>query len=123
MLDRAEKVRTFNSSGLDTLVFVHIQKTGGSTLERRFVENIGMLPYSLPAFITILDHHTCDKVRKHKKRNCPRPLVRNLDRNDVQPINPGTWIFRYSVSCLPVLKQLFLVVFQLAGNVVFMLIG
>ena len=43
VLDRAEKVRTFNSSGLDTLVFVHIQKTGGSTLERRFVENIGMI--------------------------------------------------------------------------------
>ena len=41
IIDHAETSRTFNSSGLDTLVFVHIQKTGGSTLERRFVENIG----------------------------------------------------------------------------------
>ena len=41
IIDQAETSRTFNSSGLDTLVFVHIQKTGGSTLERRFVENIG----------------------------------------------------------------------------------
>jgi len=86
VIDRAEKENTFNSSGLDTLVFVHIQKTGGSTLERRFVENI--------------DHHTCDKVRKHKKRNCPRPLVHsNVNREAIQPVHPGTWIFsRFSTG-------------------------
>ena len=36
--------RMFNSSGLDTLVFVHIQKTGGSTIEQRLVEDIGTVP-------------------------------------------------------------------------------
>ena len=45
IVDQAETSRSFNSSGLDTLVFVHIQKTGGSTLERRFVENIGKRTY------------------------------------------------------------------------------
>lgn len=44
--------RMFNSSGLDTLVFVHIQKTGGSTIERRLVEDIGtVLLYFIILFI------------------------------------------------------------------------
>ena len=34
-------IPTFNASGIDTLVFVHIQKTGGSTVERHFADNLG----------------------------------------------------------------------------------
>ena len=39
--DLADSKRGFNSSGIDTLVFLHMQKTGGTTLGRRFVDNIG----------------------------------------------------------------------------------
>ena len=39
--DLSDSKHTFNSSGIDTLVFLHMQKTGGTTLGRRLVDNIG----------------------------------------------------------------------------------
>ena len=39
--DLSDLKHSFNSSGVDTLVFLHMQKTGGTTLGRRLVDNIG----------------------------------------------------------------------------------
>ena len=39
--DLSDSKHSFNSSGVDTLVFLHMQKTGGTTLGRRLVDNIG----------------------------------------------------------------------------------
>ena len=39
--DLSDGLTSFNSSGTDTLVFLHMQKTGGTTLGRRFVDDIG----------------------------------------------------------------------------------
>jgi len=39
--DLSDSKHSFNSSGIDTLVFLHMQKTGGTTLGRRLVDNIG----------------------------------------------------------------------------------
>ena len=41
MKDNAELSTTFNSSGTDTFVFLHMQKTGGTTLGIRLVKDIG----------------------------------------------------------------------------------
>ena len=46
--DLAESELTFNSSGIDTIVYLHIQKTGGTTLGRRFVDDIGNFFSNLP---------------------------------------------------------------------------
>ena len=41
--DLSDSKHSFNSSGIDTLVFLHMQKTGGTTLGRRLVDNIGKI--------------------------------------------------------------------------------
>ena len=41
LADYSDGQQSFNSTGTDTFVFLHIQKTGGTTLGRRFVEDIG----------------------------------------------------------------------------------
>ena len=41
--DLSDSKHSFNSSGVDTLVFLHMQKTGGTTLGRRLVDNIGKI--------------------------------------------------------------------------------
>jgi len=83
--DLSDGGSSFNSSGTDTLVFLHIQKTGGTTLGRRFVDDIV--------------HHKCTKI-KHKKRSyCPRPLVKSTSLSAIQPSQSSTWIFsRYSTG-------------------------
>lgn len=45
--DLSDSKHSFNSSGIDTLVFLHMQKTGGTTLGRRLVDNIGKILYNL----------------------------------------------------------------------------
>lgn len=85
--DLSDSKHNFNSSGIDTLVFLHMQKTGGTTLGRRLVDNI--------------EHHSCQKIPRKKRKRCPRPMVRNSNRDSIQPELPGTWIFsRYSTGWL-----------------------
>lgn len=85
--DLGDRKRSFNSSGVDTLVFLHMQKTGGTTLGRRLVDNI--------------EHHSCEKIPRKKRKRCPRPMVHNTNRDSIQPELPGTWIFsRYSTGWL-----------------------
>lgn len=82
--DLSDGLTSFNSSGIDTLVFLHMQKTGGTTLGRRFVDDIV--------------HLKCKKVRGKKRSYCPRPLAINSDRT-IAPSHSGTWIFsRYSTG-------------------------
>lgn len=81
--DYCDHGTTFNSSGTDTFVFLHMQKTGGTTLGRRFVEDIV--------------HLKCKKIKNKKRSFCPRPLA--INSRDSQPALPSTWIFsRYSTG-------------------------
>ena len=41
IIDGVHSVNTFDSNGTDTMVFLHIQKTGGTTLGTRLVNHIG----------------------------------------------------------------------------------
>ena len=101
--DLSDSKHSFNSSGVDTLVFLHMQKTGGTTLGRRLVDNIGKIITSWFQTIhhSILEHHSCQKIPKKKRKRCPRPMVYNSNRDSIQPELPGTWIFsRYSTGWL-----------------------
>lgn len=79
MKDNAELSTTFNSSGTDTFVFLHMQKTGGTTLGIRLVKDIV--------------HLKCEKVPGRKRSQCRRPDIQS------DAALPSTWIFsRYSTG-------------------------
>lgn len=88
IIDEIHSVNTFNSTDRDTLVFLHIQKTGGTTLGNRLVHNI--------------EHHKCLKVPDTKRWQCLRPIANNPRDPEPRQTNvPHTWIFsRYSTGWL-----------------------
>lgn len=65
----------FDINGSDVLVFLHMQKTGGSTFGRHLVSNLDL-------------RKECDILEQRKRRNCLRP------NSDVE-----SWLFsRYSTG-------------------------
>jgi len=88
IIDGVHTVNTFDSNGTDTMVFLHIQKTGGTTLGTRLVNHI--------------EHHKCIKVPETKRWQCLRPLANAPRTPEPKQMNvPHTWLFsRYSTGWL-----------------------
>ena len=65
--DLSDSKHSFNSSGIDTLVFLHMQKTGGTTLGRRLVDNIGKIKIHVQNIHNVFQNITA--VKKFHERS------------------------------------------------------
>lgn len=76
--------RTFNISGQDLIILLHIQKTGGTTFERHLVHDLDI---DVP----------CSCSEEHRRCHCPRPTK----KNNSSSIADNTWLIsRFSTGWL-----------------------
>lgn len=75
--------RTFNITGQDSLVLLHIQKTGGTTFERHLVHDLVI-------------EKACSCSYEKRRCSCPRP---SKQRKDTEITNYDTWLIsRFSTG-------------------------